>query len=252
MPLARGVSPGKPRRKDTVSGTLRRTAIAASLLLAVTFTTGLAASRADAATPLRAKLETAQRELKRANQRLTAARQALDEALAAQVTPVVDGTTEDPGSAVRLSTARGSEPVAEPTDIDALRARVTQARKQVTRWKKRVSTLSARVEEEKRIEAWESKRDWMPIMEIAAARYHVKADGMYRMMMRESGGDPRAGASGQFRGLFQYWTGTWKNSWNPYRDQSIFDGSSQIFATAYAIHKGMGPQMWTTTFASQY
>ncbi len=235
-----------------MSGTLRRTAIAASLLLAVTLSTGLAAAKADAATPLRAKLQTAQRELKRANQRLAAAQQALDEALALQAEPVPDGATEGPTSAVRSSGALRSARVAEPADIKALRTRVTQARKQVSQWKKRVSVLTAQVQEEEQIEAWENEHDWMPIMEIAAARYHVKADGMYRMMMRESGGNPRAGASGQFRGLFQYWTGTWKNTWNPYRDQSIFDGSSQIFATAYAIHKGMGPQMWTTTFATQY
>jgi hypothetical protein len=92
----------------------------------------------------------------------------------------------------------------------------------------------------------------MPIIKVAAARYHVKADGMYRMMMRESGGRRFAGADSPYKGLFQYWTGTWSASWNPYRRDSIYDGSSQIFATACAIHKGMGPQMWTTTFASQY
>jgi hypothetical protein len=75
---------------------------------------------------------------------------------------------------------------------------------------------------------------------------------MYRMMMRESGGQRYAGSSGSFKGLFQYCSGTWTASWNPYRSDSIYDGSSQIFATAYAISKGMGPQMWTTTFASQY
>jgi len=47
-------------------------------------------------------------------------------------------------------------------------------------------------------------------------------------------------------------TGTWAASWNPYRHDSIYDGSSQIFATACAIHRGMGAQMWTTTWASQY
>ena len=99
---------------------------------------------------------------------------------------------------------------------------------------------------------WERRGKWMPIIEIAAAKYHVKADGMYRMMMRESGGQRYAGASSAFKGLFQYWTGTWSASWNPWRNDSIYDGSSQIFATAYAISKGMGPQMWTTTFASQY
>jgi hypothetical protein len=87
---------------------------------------------------------------------------------------------------------------------------------------------------------------------MAAAKYHVKADGMYRMMMRESGGRRFAGSNTAFKGLFQYYTGTWAASWNPYRHDSIYDGSSQIYATACAIHRGMGAQMWTTTWASQY
>ena len=105
---------------------------------------------------------------------------------------------------------------------------------------------------ERQLAEWEQHAKWMPIIEIAARKYHVKADGMYRMMMRESGGRRFAGADSAFKGLFQYWTGTWAASWNPGRHDSIYDGSSQIFATAYAIHRGMGPQMWTTTFASQY
>ena len=92
----------------------------------------------------------------------------------------------------------------------------------------------------------------MQIIKVAAAKYHVSANGMYRMMMRESGGQRYAGSSSAVKGLFQYWTGSWSASWNPWRGDSIYDGSSQIFATAYAISKGMGPQMWTTTFASQY
>ena len=64
---------------------------------------------------------------------------------------------------------------------------------------------------------WERRGKWMPIIKIAAAKYHVKADGMYRMMMRESGGQRYAGASSPYKGLFQYWTGTWAASWNPYR-----------------------------------
>jgi hypothetical protein len=236
-----------------VSRTLKRTAIAASVLLAVTFTAGLAAARADATSSLRGRLETAQRELKQANQRLAAAQQALDEVLTSQITPVVvDGASERVSSAVRSATGLAAPAAAESADVKALRARVTKARKQVNLWKKKVRELAAQVEEEEQIAGWERERDWMPIMKIAAQRFNVRAEGLYRMMMRESGGDPRAGASGQFRGLFQYWTGTWKNDWNPYRAESIFDGSAQIFATAYAIHKGMGPQMWTTTFASQY
>ncbi len=239
-----------------MSVSLTRIAIVASLLLAVTLAMGIAVSDASAATPLRDRLENAQRELKKANQRLEAAQIALAAALTAESAPLdSDATSETPASAVLTAPAPAlaAAPAASgPADVKALQTRVEQARKQVSAWKKRVRELTAQVKQEEQIAAWEREGDWLPIMKIAAAKYHVKAEGMYRIMMRESGGDPRAGASGQFRGLFQYWTGTWRNSWNPWRDESIFDGSSQIFATAYAIHKGMGPQMWTTTFASQY
>ena len=112
--------------------------------------------------------------------------------------------------------------------------------------------LAKRVRLQRRFAAWESHGEWKPIIRMAAAKYHVKADGMYRMMMGESGGGRFAGSSTAYKGLFQYWTGTWAASWNPYRHDSIYDGSAQIYATAYAIHKGMGAQMWTTTWASQY
>ena len=69
---------------------------------------------------------------------------------------------------------------------------------------------------------------------------------MYRMMMRESGGRRYAGST--FKGLFQYHPGTWTASWNPWRHDSIYDGSSQIFATAYAVHRGWGPRMWPNTY----
>lgn len=234
-----------------MSVSLKRTAIAAAALLAVALTVGFVAADAHAATSLRDRLENAQRELKKANQRLDAAQNALDAALAETVPGTGETTATPVPVPVPVALGSGAAP-ADPAEIDELKDKVAKAKKQVSAWKKKVRELTALLKQEQQIDDWERERDWMPIIKIAAAKYHVKADGMYRMMMRESGGDPRAGASGQFRGLFQYWTGTWKNSWNPWRNESIFDGSSQIFATAYAIHKGMGPMMWTTTFASQY
>jgi soluble lytic murein transglycosylase-like protein len=239
-----------------VTRTLRRTAIAASLLLAVTFTAGLVVSNADAAPSLRGKLQVAQRQLKKANERLAAAQTALEAALAADSTTAApDATpvaTPGPTPAAAPAALASTSVAAAPVDVAALKAKVAQARKQVSAWKKKVRALSDRVQQEEHIAAWEREGDWMPIIKIAAARYNVKADGMYRMMMRESGGNARAGASSSYKGLYQYWTGTWNNDWNPWRAQSIYDGSSQIFATAYALHKGMGAQMWTTTYASQY
>jgi len=218
-------------------------AILAFLIVATALTTALVTPDADASTPLRGKLRVAKRELRQAHDRLEAAEAALAAALAGTTDPV--GTLSGQASAL-------PETAATLTSVDQLKAKVAKARKAVRVWQKRVRRIARRVREQWQIADWERHAKWMPIIEIAARKYHVKADGMYRMMMRESGGRRFAGADSAFKGLFQYWTGTWAASWNPGRHDSIYDGSSQIFATAYAIHRGMGPQMWTTTFASQY
>ncbi|MCX6374138.1 MAG: hypothetical protein NTX16_13895 [Actinobacteria bacterium] len=212
-------------------------AILAFLIVATTFTTAIITPAADASTPLRSKLRLAKRELRQAQDRLTAAEAALAAALAGTAGPA--GTPS-----VRTSTTT-------PT-VEQLKAKVVRAGKMVRVWQSRVRRIARLLREQQQMADWERHGKWMPIIKIAARTYHVKADGMYRMMMRESGGCRYAGANSAFKGLFQYWTGAWAASWNPWRHDSIYDGSSQIFATAYAIHKGWGPQFWTTTFASQY
>jgi len=218
-------------------------AILAFLIVATALTTALVTPDADASTPLRGKLRVATRELRQAHDRLEAAEAALAAALA--------GTTDPVGTLSGQASAQ-PETAAALTSVDQLKAKVAKARQAVRVWRRRARGIARRVGEQLQIADWERHAKWMPIIEIAARKYHVKADGMYRMMMRESGGRRFAGADSAFKGLFQYWTGTWAASWNPGRHDSIYDGSSQIFATAYAIHRGMGPQMWTTTFASQY
>ena len=225
-----------PRRQSLI-------AILAFLIVAIALTTAIIAPDADASTPLRGKLRIAKRELRQARERLQAAEAALTAALA--------GTT-DPAGTMSSQASEAPAATTTPPTVDQLKAKVAKARKAVRVWQKRVRRIARRVREQLQIADWERHAKWMPIIEIAAREYHVKADGMYRIMMRESGGRRFAGADSAFKGLFQYWTGTWAASWNPWRHDSIYDGSSQIFATAYAIHKGMGPQMWTTTFASQY
>ena len=70
--------------------------------------------------------------------------------------------------------------------------------------------------------------------------YPQSVDKMWRVMMCESGGNPRAsGGGGRWLGLFQYAPATWGGSWNPYRNNSIWDAKSQIFATAKAWSIGM-------------
>ena len=91
---------------------------------------------------------------------------------------------------------------------------------------------------------------WWPVISDAAAANGIRADGLYRLMMIESGGNASivGGSGGRFCGLFQYWPGTWKASWNPWRAQSIFDGSAQIRATALAIKMGKGPYWWNPSY----
>ncbi len=204
--------------------------------------------KADAAS-LKSKLRQAKLALDQSRDRLQSAEAALAAAVAVD-TPLAT-TTTDPAA----TPAPTPTPTATPDPgltVEELKAKVAKARKAVRVWKQRVRRLARQYRMQRNMIRWERQHQWRKIIEVAAAKYHVKADGMYRMMMRESGGQQYAGSDGAFKGLFQYWTGTWAASWNPWRHDSIYDGSSQIFATAYAIHKGMGPQMWTTTFASQY
>ena len=70
-------------------------------------------------------------------------------------------------------------------------------------WRKRVQRIARQVRRQMQLADWERHAGWRPIIEIAAGTYHVKADGMYRMMMRESGGCRYAGAASAFKGLFQ-------------------------------------------------
>ena len=231
-------------------------ALAALLIIATALVAAALPERAEAAT-LRGKLRAAKHSLRESRQRLARAQAALAAALVAEpVAAVTTGETADPVAAVTTGeTADPVTPSPAPTvapPLEELRARVAAKRRAVKRWKLRVQRLAKQYRRQQRIAEWERRGNWLPIIKIAAAKYHVNAAGIHRMMMRESGGQRYAGSNTAFKGLFQYWTGTWSASWNPWRRDSIYDGSSQIYATCYAVSRGMGPQMWTTTFASQY
>ena len=230
-----------------------RIAICAFLIVATALTTALVIPDADASTPLRGKLRVAKRELRRAHDRLQAARAALAAALVAITDPAgtLSGQAAE-ATATTTTTTTATAAVAAPPTVDQLKARIANARRSVRVWQQRAQRLARQVREQSQFAAWERNAQWRPIIEIAARKYGVNADGIYRMMMAESGGQRYAGAASAFKGLFQYCSSTWGASWNPWRHDSIYDGSSQIFATAYAIHKGMGAQMWTTTFALRY
>jgi hypothetical protein len=70
--------------------------------------------------------------------------------------------------------------------------------------------------------------------------YPQTLDKMWRVMMCESSGNVMAsGGGGRWLGLYQYAPGTWRGKWNPYRNNSIWDAKSQIYATAKAWSIGM-------------
>jgi len=88
---------------------------------------------------------------------------------------------------------------------------------------------------------------WRSLIAAAAAANGVSADGLYRLMLAESGGSTTA-VNGPYCGLYQYQRGTWKGSWNPWRGADIFDGAAQIRATALAIKLGYGSSWWPATY----
>jgi len=223
-------------------------AIVVILIIATALAAVALPEKADAAS-LKSKLRQAKLALDRSKDRLETAEAALAAAVAVDTSLAT--TTTGPAATPAPTPSPTTTPQPALT-VEELKAKVAKARKAVRVWKQRVRRIARQYRLQQNLVRWERRHQWMKIIKVAAAKYHVKAGGMYRMMMRESGGQRYAGANGAFKGLFQYWTGTWAASWNPWRHDSIYDGSSQIFATAYAIHKGMGPQMWTTTFASQY
>jgi hypothetical protein len=214
----------------------------------------VAAPHDAAASPLHARLVAARHRLSRVSTHLAEARAALTAALAAPVplaTPEPSGgatpeasasTTPDPSTSATPAAA-----VAGPT-LDELKARVARLKLVVRRVDRTVRRLTRQYRLERKLAAWERRGMWTPIIRYAARRYGVSPAGVRRMMMLESRGHRYAGSSSSFKGLFQYSPATWRARWNPWRGEGIYDGSSQIFATCYALHHGFGPRMWPNTY----
>ena len=232
------------------------TAIIALLIVATALPLAAMPQQAQAAT-LRARLQHAKHSLATARHRLADARAALSAALVASEAPVPSATpTPEPTSVTPvpepsaspvdvMPTATATAVAAGPT-VAQLQERVEHWRKMTRRAQRTVKRLTRAYRLKRKMAEWERKGQWRPIIRIAAAKYDVSATRMHRMMMRESGGRRYAGT--MFKGLFQYYPSTWRARWNPWRNDSIYDGSSQIFATAYAIHRGYGPSMWPNTY----
>jgi hypothetical protein len=148
----------------------------------------------------------------------------------------------DPSLAVRLL----ADGVIEERELTAAQDRVVKWRGIVRRLRRAKNALEARIELRLQIAEWNRNGEWRPLIEIAARRNGVSPDGLYRLMMLESSGRRYAGST--YKGLFQYYPGTWRAAWNPWRALGIYNGWAQIRATAYALSKGMGPSQWPNTY----
>jgi soluble lytic murein transglycosylase-like protein len=270
---------------------VRRIALLISTLTLVAFATPVASAAAEAPTlpQLRTQLRQTRQRLANARETLASARDDLTNVLAvvsAQDAPVTgaDSTPSDtaaPGDGSMTDPTATSADIAPATTLDeagvaalvaamdpslaaelladgviaedeviALEDRVARWLGTVRRLRRTENTLEARIALRLRIADWNRRGAWRPLIEIAARRNGVSPDGLYRLMMYESGGRRYAGST--YRGLFQYYPGTWNARWNPWRSASICNGWAQIRATAYAIRRGMGPGNWPSTYCRAF
>ncbi|HMK93414.1 MAG TPA: hypothetical protein VK576_10475 [Thermoleophilia bacterium] len=169
------------------------------------------------------------------------------------VSQSLGGLKQRLGDAQRAAAALGER-------RDALRAELAQRRSLLSGLKADVVRL---VSEARTVKAADPKPDkgpatttatpvpvsgpWRSLIAAAAAANGISADGLYRLMLAESGGSAAA-VNGPYCGLYQYARGTWTGSWNPWRGADIFDGAAQIKATALAIKLGYGSAWWPTTY----
>jgi len=160
-------------------------------------------------------------------------------------TPLV-GATPLSGMNPALATRLLADAVVSDDEISALQTRVSLTKTLAHRWAVKARRLAKRVHRRRQIATWARQHDWRPLIEIAGRKYGVSPAGLYRMMMFESGGRPAVGTT--YKGLFQYAPSTWARHWNPWHQESIFNGWAQIRATALALSKGMGPSQWPNTY----
>jgi hypothetical protein len=158
-------------------------------------------------------------------------------------TPVVPPATMSPALAAALL----ADGVVTAEEVAAQQARTARAKKLARRWTAKVRSLQKSIRTLEQIARWNRQGRWKPLIKIAAKRYHVSAAGLHRMMMLESTGQ-RHVVSGPYHGLFQFMHREWNETWNEWRDRSIYDGWSQIQLAAKCISRGMGPHIWPLTY----
>ena len=213
-----------------------------SVLLLSTPTAARAAS-------LSHRLSVTHRRLRHARAKLTSDRLAYTAALAmaAGTTAAADTTpspTSTPSPTATPSPAATPAPVASPApSVHQLHMIVLGDQRRL----RKLRRLAVYLHREIVMEAAAAHGNWMPIVRDAARHSHISATGLRRMMSLESGGRVHAD-SGSYHGLYQYCWSTWRAAWNPWRHYSLYNGEAQIRATAVAIHRGWGPQMWPNTY----
>lgn len=212
---------GKRRRKDIVT----RTSFSILLLALVAAAAVLAFAPAPAsATTLRAQLRIARGELREAKAQLREAKDALAAARAAH----------------------------QKRGLGSLLLEVKKGRHAVRFWTAVAKDVAAKLAKKAEAKRRAASRDWKTLCRRAATKYGISANGLYRLMMMESGGKARAVGAGRFYGLFQYALVTWRADWNPWRERSVYNGAAQIKASAYAIKNGMGHSLWGNTYPAAF
>jgi len=221
------------------------------------------------AASLPSRLNHARHELRLARHRLRSDRLAYAAALAAANAPAADITpSPTPTASPSVSPLPDTTPSASPSASAAPSASpspdaspsagpspasgppLSQLRLTLKRDQRRVRRLAVlvhRLHHEALLQRAAAHGNWMPMVRDAARHNHIDAVGLRRLMSYESGGAAHA-ENGAYHGLYQYCWSTWRSAWNPWRHSSIYDGEAQIRATALAIHRGWGPQMWPNTY----
>ena len=175
--------------------------------------------------------------------RLHAATSVVAEGIAADAAALVPPATMDQTLAATLML----DGVVTADEVAVQQARSARTQKLARRWTAKVRRLQQRLRSQQQIAEWNRHGQWKPLIAIAAREYGVSAAGLYRMMMLESGGQ-RTADSGPYHGLFQFMDREWGETWNEWRDHSIYDGWSQIQLVAKCISRGMGPSIWPLTY----
>jgi peptidoglycan hydrolase CwlO-like protein len=158
--------------------------------------------------------------------------------------------TADEATAERLASECAAELEGIRSRLDDRRRLLAGAESRVRELVAESSVTPARAPTAKPAEAagTAGEGEWWPSIKRAAAANDVSADGLYRLMLVESGGSATIVGPGGYHGLYQYSLVTWRGSWNPYRSASIYDGEAQIKATALAVARGYGASFWPSTY----